>query len=166
MSAILISLLAVVFTVPVFAEDAVEETTEPVAECPAPEKGEKPLLGCAQHLGAVTTGYERALEEWKAFARTASNRLKNVADKEIKTKGQIQDNSAEINKLKFKRSRKNKQMIKELERENKKLWKVLKGISKEQAALCKATSKEGAQKHSALAKRLSGLWKTARGSIR
>ncbi len=140
---------------------------EKVPACaPTQEDGDETLLGCSQHLAKVTKGYERALEEWKAFAVSASNRLANAAKKESEAKTQIQKNSAEILKLKFKRNRENKNKIKELERANKELWKKLKSITKEKEGLCKGLAKEGSRKHSELGANISARWKGARSALR
>lgn len=168
MNALLICLLALGTASAVFAEDAAAPAAPaaPAAACAAPDAAEEPLLGCAEHLAKVTAGYEKALKEWKAFARAASNRLKIVIEKEQGAKKKIQENSAEINALKFKRSKADKGRIKDLERDNKALWKTLKGIESDKARVCKEISKEGAAKQDALSDSLRDLWKTARGSLR
>ncbi len=124
------------------------------------------MQGCTEHLSRVGDGYENAWKEWKAFARSASNRLKVVMEKEEGAKKKIQENAAEINTLKFKKSRADKGRIKDLEKENKSLWKTLKGIEGEKSRLCREISKEGARKHGALSDSLSALWKEARGALR
>ncbi|HBL17449.1 MAG: hypothetical protein A2X36_08035 [Elusimicrobia bacterium GWA2_69_24] len=128
-------------------EPAAAPAAQPAAKCAecAPCAGAAataPLAGCAAPLKEVVAAYQRAHEDFGRWAEKKSLEVQKIFDKEDGLKKKIQDNSTEINELKFKAGKADKKRLKELESENKGLWKELNGIAREKKDFCKSLSKE------------------------